>query len=297
MPEKYANTQYKDSFFKLIFGDNPEYALALYNAVNRSNYTDVENLKIVTLKDALFIGMKDDTAFIFHDVLSIFEHQSSYNPNMPLRGLGYFSDSYKEYIEMAFDDKRAIYSSRLMHIPAPQYYVLYNGPRDIDDHTLKLSDAYDGTGDIEIKAHLININKEKNSDLLQLCEPLRAYSEVVFRVRRNKARGLNDVAAVREAVNSCIEDGILVDILRRERARVENILISGISVEDFIDLRQKEFEEDLTIELTEKLTKEITEKLTPEITEKMEAKYRSELDNLQKELNMLKSELLKSSNQ
>ena len=101
------------------------------------------------------------------------EHQSTRNPNMPLRGLGYFSDSYKEYISETYGKASAIYSERKLKIPTPKFYVLYNGSQDCDDVDLRLSDMYNGIGDVEVVAHLININIEHNKSLLDACKPLK----------------------------------------------------------------------------------------------------------------------------
>lgn len=72
--------------------------------------------------------------------MALFEHQSTYNPNMPLRGLIYFSHLYQSYIEKCED---SIFGSKLIKIPTPQYYVFYNGERKFGDKKLlKLSDAF-----------------------------------------------------------------------------------------------------------------------------------------------------------
>ena len=246
MTNNYVNRTHKDTLFKLIFGEHKDCALALYNAVNGTSYTDIENLQIVTLKDAMYIGRKDDTAYIFHDVLSIFEQQASYNPNMPLRGLGYVADSYKEYIAETYENNQIFYSGILIRIPAPRYYVLYNGSRDQPENvTIRLSDAYEGSGDVEVIAHMLNINKGHNEILMDACKPLKDYSELVDRVRINKKKSLSDEEAVDLAVNSCINDGILADILSKERARVENILIAGITEEEFLQLKENEYQQKL----------------------------------------------------
>ncbi len=180
----------------------------------------------------------------------MFEQQASFNPNMPLRGLGYVSDSFEEYIAKAFPDAGRLYSTTLIHIPTPKYYVLYNGIKDQPEEvTLHLSDAYDGEGDVEVVAHMLNINKGHNEVLLDACKPLKDYSEMVDRVRRNKESGLNDKKAVADAVNSCIEDGILADILRKERARIMKILIEGISEEEYRKVQEQDFENRLRKEV------------------------------------------------
>ncbi|MBR3330227.1 MAG: hypothetical protein IKG25_03310 [Mogibacterium sp.] len=98
MPDNNVNREYKDTLFRLIFGEHKSYALALYNAVNHTDYTDESEIKIKTLRDALYVDVKNDVGYVFHDVMNLIEHQATFNPNMPLRGLGYFADMYKEYI-------------------------------------------------------------------------------------------------------------------------------------------------------------------------------------------------------
>ena len=232
MSNKKVNTKHKDTLFKLIFGEHKENALSLYNAINQSDYTDVDQLRIITLEDALYIDVKNDVGFIFHDVMTLIEQQSTYNPNMPLRGLLYFADSYKEYIADEFDKPSVIYSNKKVEIPAPRYYVFYNGKEQLEDTDLRLSDLYSGEGDIEVVAHMININIGHNETLLDACEPLKGYSELVGRIRSNKAYGLSDEEAVSNAVDACMKEGILVDILGKEKAKVENIILRGLTEEE-----------------------------------------------------------------
>ena len=106
----------------------------------------------------------------------------------------------------------------------------YNGSRNQPEELeLRLSKAHNGEGDIEVIAHMLNINKGHNRQLLEACKPLGDYSELVYRVRCNKSEGQSDTDAVESAVDSCIKDGILADVLRKERAKVKNILIAGLT--------------------------------------------------------------------
>ena len=89
---------FKDSLFRLVFHGKEE-LLSLYNAVNGSSYTNADDLEINTLEDVVYMGMKNDLSFIIGDVMNLYEHQSSFSPNLPLRGLFYFSSLYREYIE------------------------------------------------------------------------------------------------------------------------------------------------------------------------------------------------------
>ena len=233
MSDNNVNREYKDTLFRLIFGEHKSYALALYNAVNHTDYTDESELKIKTLRDALYVDVKNDVGYVFHDVMNLIEHQATFNPNMPLRGLGYFADMYKEYISEVFKDSSGLYSDKRIHLPTPRYFVLYNGVREMqDDLDLKLSDAYDNAGDIEVIAHMLNINKGHNRALLDGCRPLKDYAELIDRIRNYKAQGCSNEEAVSRAMHSCIKDGVLEEVLRRERDKVENILIRGLTEEE-----------------------------------------------------------------
>ncbi len=76
-----------------------EALLALYNAVSGSSFTDPDEVEIVTLDDVIYMGTKNDAAFLIDDILNLYEHQSTQNPNMPLRGVFYMADEYRRYIE------------------------------------------------------------------------------------------------------------------------------------------------------------------------------------------------------
>ena len=88
------NKKYKDRLFRLIFQDKKD-LLELYNAINNSDYTNPEDLTITTIEDVVYMGMKNDLSFLIDDVLNLYEHQSSFSPNLPLRGLFYFSSLYR----------------------------------------------------------------------------------------------------------------------------------------------------------------------------------------------------------
>ncbi len=119
----HAKREHKSRVFEMLFSQKQE-ALSLYNAVNKTNYTDPEALNMVTIEDALYMSMKNDVAFIVASDLNLYEHQSTYNPNMPLRGLFYYSRLYEAYVEMNGLD---IYSTTQLKLPKPQFIVFYNG--------------------------------------------------------------------------------------------------------------------------------------------------------------------------
>ena len=109
----------KDQIFRLLYQDKNR-LLELYNAVNRTNYTDPEELIITTLENAIYLGMKNDLAFVINFRLSLYEHQSTKNANMPLRNLFYVAGVYSKLVP-----ERAIYSSHLLKLPAPHFITFY----------------------------------------------------------------------------------------------------------------------------------------------------------------------------
>ena len=212
-----VNRKYKDTVFRMLFSDR-ENLLSLYNAVNETTYERPEELEIVTLENAIYMGMKNDLAFIIDTNLFLYEHQSTYNPNMPLRDLFYISSEYQKLV-----DKKSLYSSVLQKIPAPYFIVFYNGTEKAEDRWENaLSEAYEslpGEPRLELRVVTLNINEGHNKELMEQCRILREYAQYVAKVRRYTKEMELD-AAVEHAVNECIQEGILEDFLRKNRAEV-----------------------------------------------------------------------------
>lgn len=124
MPEKSGiNREYKDRLFKFIFG-NPEHkdwTLSLYNAVNGSHHTNADELQFNTIDDVVYMGMKNDVSFLIGNTVNLYEQQSTFNPNMPLRFLIYAGSIYDKYIEST---QRTLYGPRIRKIPTPQMHLL-----------------------------------------------------------------------------------------------------------------------------------------------------------------------------
>ena len=212
-----AKRSYKDTIFRMLYHDK-ENPLSLYNAVNGKDYTDPEELQIITLENAIYMGMKNDLAFIMDMNLYLYEHQSTYNPNMPLRDLFYISSEYQKLV-----DRKSLYSSILLKLPAPNFIVFYNGKRKMPDRwTNCLSESYEnqqGDPNLELKVVTININRDCNRKLMEQCRILGEYAQYVEKVRKN-AETMSLDTAVKEAVDECIQKGILADFLRVNRAEV-----------------------------------------------------------------------------
>ena len=208
---------YKDTVFRMLFSDRKN-LLSLYNAVSGAHYDDPEKLEIITLENAIYMGMKHDLAFIIDTDLFLYEHQSTYNPNMPLRDLFYISSEYQKLV-----DKKSLYSSVLQKIPAPQFIVFYNGTEKRKDSWVNhLSEAFEnlsGAPKLELEVLTININEGHNSELMEQCQTLREYAQYVACVRRYaKEFELNE--AVKLAVDECIRNNILSEFLRANKSEV-----------------------------------------------------------------------------
>ena len=224
----------------MLFSDRKN-LLSLYNAVNQSNYKNPEDLEIVTLENAIYMGIKNDLAFIMDTNLYLYEHQSTYNPNMPLRDLFYICSEYQKLV-----DKKSLFSSTLQKIPAPNFIEFYNGSTVISDCTeLRLSSAFEcltGEPKLELIVTVLNVNEGHNADLMQHCSMLKEYAQYVARVR-HYASDMPLNQAVKRAVDECIREGILAEFLARNRNEVISMSIFEYDKElEEKKLRKAEFE-------------------------------------------------------
>ena len=205
-----TNRNYKDTIFRMLFSDRKN-LLSLYNAVNQRDYQNPEDLEIVTLENAIYMGMKNDLAFILDTNLYLYEHQSTYNPNMPLRDLFYICSEYQKLV-----DHKSLYSSAFENLS--------------------------GEPKLELIVTVLNINDGHNADLMHQCSILHEYAQYVARVRHYAgSMPLND--AVERAVDECIREGILTEFLSRNRNEVISMSIFEYDKElEEKKLRKAEFE-------------------------------------------------------
>lgn len=237
------NRTYKDRLFKIIFEDKKE-LLSLYNALTGKNYQNPDELEINTIDDVIYMHLKNDMSFILDDWQNLFEQQSTFNPNQPLRGFFYFADLYK----VKYFGKK-IYSTRLLKIPTPQYIVFYNGTANMPDRKeLRLSDAFQQPTeqpDIEVVAHMLNINYGHNKELMERCQKLKEYAQFIDIIRHylKENEHWSNEQAISKAIDDCIKNNILRDILQKERLRVMASILS-----EFDEVGYKEMIQDEAIE-------------------------------------------------
>ena len=238
------NRTYKDRLFKIIFEDKKE-LLSLYNALTGKNYQNPDELEINTIDDVIYMHLKNDMSFILDDWQNLFEQQSTFNPNQPLRGFFYFADLYK----VKYFGKK-IYSTRLLKIPTPQYIVFYNGTTSMPDKKeLRLSDAFQqptAQPDIEVVAHMLNINYGHNKELMERCQKLKEYAQFIDIIRHylKENEHWSNEQAISKAIDDCIKNNILCDILQKERLRVMASILSEFDEVGYKEMIRQEAYED-----------------------------------------------------
>ena len=163
--ESKANREYKDSAFCLLFSE-PKRAVELYNAITGENLPLDTELTYTTLKNVLYMDRNNDLGFVINNRhLVLVECQSTINTNIPMRCLGYLSRTLEN-----LTDRRKLYGSKLVQIPAPEFYVFYVGQENWDVQELRLSNAFleePKENSVELIVKLVNLNYN-NKKLIQV---------------------------------------------------------------------------------------------------------------------------------
>lgn len=217
-----VNRTYKSTIFIMLFEDRNN-LLELYNAMSGKHYTDPELLEINTLENAIYMSIRNDISFLIDGRLSLYEHQSTYSPNLPLRFLLYISHLYSR---MTKDSN--LYGTKAVKIPAPEFIIFYNGRDELPERQiLKLSDMYnikDREVKLELEAVMLNISGEYNQKLKAACKTLREYAIYTDKIRKYADEmELDD--AVEHAIRECITEGVLKDFLEKHRAEAKEMSI------------------------------------------------------------------------
>jgi len=255
------NPQYKDRLFNFLFGseENKAWTLSLYNAVNGSTYTDPSVIEITTIREVMYLGMHNDVSFLIADDMTLYEQQSTYNPNMPLRLLQYAGNLYEKYVK---ERKRNKYGSDLLELPVPKLVVFYNGRKDQpDEKMLYLSDSFPkgAESDIEVRVRMLNVNFGRNQELMNACKPLREYAWLVEEVRKNNTShdetGMS--SAVDQAIDDMPNDFVIKPFLEAHRAEVKGMLLTEYNEAEQMELfkedGRREGEENTLVNSVKKL--------------------------------------------
>lgn len=256
MEEKKDNvtSKFKDNVFCMLYRDKKN-LLELYNALNNSAYTNVDDLQVTTLNGGSYMKYKNDASFLLCMSLYMFEQQSSKNPNMPLRFLHYVSDVFRELFSNSMLHRRS-----MIKIPVPHFVTFYNGLEKWieDEEEIRLSDMYEISTDnpeLELKVRVININKDVH--ILNKCKTLRDYMTFVNKVRFKMGVEGDDVRiAVTEAMDECIDEDILVDFFEQHREEVVEVSIYDYDEEEVRRVLAEEYAQ----EYAQKVAREVSEK-------------------------------------
>lgn len=259
LPRIFTRRNIKDTVFCKIFS-RPQVLLELYNALNHTHYTNVSELEIYTMDNVIYMGYKNDVSFIIGSMLNLYEHQSTVNPNMPVRGLIYFAKQYESYIET---HKLNIYGTKRISLPTPQYIVFYNGTENLENNAeymeYRLTDSFihtnidgkkneraaddiDGKSEssLECVAKVYNINFGFNTELMQECRTLYEYSYFMNRIMYNRNAGISIQKSIDMAVRECIDRGILKDFLLKNRAEMVGMLLEEFDVNKFLEMDRRD---------------------------------------------------------
>ncbi len=219
-------------------------ALSLMNSLHGTDYTDESLVNHIDLESSVYMGLRNDVSFTFDDKLIVLmEHQSTVNNNMPLRTLMYIARLYER-----MTDRKSRYRKKLVRIPTPEIYVFYNGKEKMpSEYTMKLSDAFmelDKEISLDLVVKVININPRSRggSEILDKCNVLREYSEMMEIFKEYIDSGNSSPA--RETIQRCMKEGILVEYLMEEGDEVENWLFAEYDRDEDIAVQREEAAED-----------------------------------------------------
>ncbi|MDO5407539.1 MAG: hypothetical protein Q4F28_09445 [Eubacteriales bacterium] len=254
----WARRNYKDRLFVKLFHDRRA-LLQLYNGLNGTDYKDPNDLIITTIDDVVYMGMKNDCSFIIGSYLNLYEQQSTFCPNLPIRGLMYLVAIYQAYIA---EHQYNLYGRKRIMLPTPKYIVFYNGTEERPDREeCRLSESFEEKdGCLEFVAVIYNINKGHNQELMEQCSTLAGYATLIDLVRSYQNQGMELAEAVDAACVYCIDHDILREFLLKNRNEVTKVLLTEYDAKkqrklDIRDAREEgreEAERDYAL-LTERL--------------------------------------------
>ena len=217
------NREYKSDVFSMLM-ESKENALEVYNALNDSEYTNPEDVEIVQLERGVSLSIRNDASFIIDMNINFYEHQSTYNPNMPLRSLIYFVNALEDWLK---DNDKDLFSKKQIKIPTPHFIVFYNGMQKRPEYEeMRLSDSFYhkvAEPQIEIICKVYNINPENNQTLKKKSAVLEGYTYFVEKVRDNQRQEMNLEEAVDSAIKDCIDNHVLEDFFKNRRDEVKKM--------------------------------------------------------------------------
>ena len=293
-----ANPQYKSTLFSTIFSEKGN-ALEMYNALNGTDYDDPDEITITTLKNVVFLNRYNDVSYVIGGVFNLYEHQSTYNPNMPLRSFFYIAQTFEKMV-----DQKNLYSPIRVPIPTPKFVVFYNGTKDQPDRQyMNLSDSYTNKkipGDMELTVTMLNVNYGHNAELMKKCEALNGYSLYISKFREyNESGKFTHSESAERALDYCIKNNVMTEFFRERRKEVvgvilevtEEVIREWIQELEFVNREQTEIIEAKLKEIDEQA--ETIETVLKEIDEQAEiiTAKEKEIDEQRKQIEFKNQEL------
>jgi len=221
-PKQKSKTQYRDNILRKLCQDKSR-AIELCNAITGSNYQADAKVKLHELENSLVWRYNDTAIEVEDELLVMIEHSTTVSPNIPLRLLSYVTDILYTWIVITDE----LYSSKILKIPTPKFYLLYNGTEVLKEKTLKLSAAFEtdgGENSIELVVNVIDINYLSGDVVLNNSESLKGYAYLIEQIRIYMNRGLPRDKAIQAAINHCIETNVLAEFLTINYKEVADML-------------------------------------------------------------------------
>ena len=238
------NREYKSDVFSMLM-ENKSYALEVYNALNHSDYKNPEEVEIIRLERGISLSIRNDASFLIDMNMSFYEHQSTYNPNMPLRSAIYYVNTLEDWLRKKNLD---LFSRKRIQVPTPHFVVFYNGTEKRPEYEeMKLSEAFCHKTDepgIEVRCRVYNINPDNNRPLKERSAVLEGYTYFVEKVRTYQKEDMGLEKAVDRAIEDCIENHVLEDFFRDRKDEVKKMTHLDYTWEKREQMiRKEEFEE------------------------------------------------------
>ena len=286
-----GNREYKSDVFSMLM-EEPGYALEVYNALNHSDYRDPGLVEMCSLERGISLSVRNDAAFILDMNLSVYEHESTVCPNMPLRALIYATNILEQWVK-----KQNIYGRKLVKIPTPRFAVFYNGVEEQpEQYQLKLSDAYANRmeePELELTCTVYNINSGKNRKLLSECPVLEQYMVFVRYVREGlEMYPEKDLAkAIDGAIDRCIEEGVLREFLIRRREEVTKVTQLDYTFDRRIEFEREDARAEERVNTERERQAKEQERQAKEQERQAKEQERQAKEQAEKEVQRLRAEL------
>ena len=238
------NREYKSDVFSMLMEDKAN-ALEVYNALNGSAFTDPEVVEIVQLEKGVSLSIRNDASYIIDMNFCLYEHQSTYNRNMPLRSMIYFVNALDDWLK---ENGHDLFGRKRIMIPTPHFVVFYNGVEKRQEYEeMRLSQSFYHQmkePEIELVCKAYNINPQNNQELKRKSTVLAGYTYFVEKVRENQKKNMSLAEAIDAAIEDCIQNHILEDFFRSRKDEVRKMTHLDYTWEKREKLIRKEEYED-----------------------------------------------------